>query len=70
MAAQYHHSLRFEPERCDGCMSCMRACPTDAVRVRKAHAVKLADRCIDCGECINVCPRAAIVPLTEQMTDL
>ncbi len=70
MAAQYQHSLRFEPERCDGCMSCMRACPTDAVRVRKARAVKLADRCIDCGECIKVCPRAAIVPLTEQMTDL
>lgn len=51
-------------------MSCMRACPTDAVRVRKARAVKLADRCIDCGECIKVCPRAAIVPLTEQMADL
>jgi Fe-S-cluster-containing hydrogenase component 2 len=48
----------------------MRACPTDAVRVRKARAVKLADRCIDCGECIKVCPRSAIVPLTKQMTDL
>ena len=48
----------------------MRVCPTDAVRVRKHHAVKLADRCIDCGECIKVCPRSAILPLTEQMTDL
>jgi iron only hydrogenase large subunit-like protein len=68
--AQYHHSLRFDVERCDGCMSCMRACPTAAVRIRKGHAVKLADRCIDCGECIRVCPRAAIVPLTDQMADL
>ncbi len=68
--AQYQHSLRFDPDRCDGCMSCMRACPTAAVRVRKGHAVKLADRCIDCGECIRVCPRAAIVPLTDQMADL
>ena len=48
----------------------MRACPTAAVRVRKGHAVKLADRCIDCGECIRVCPRSAIVPLTDQMSDL
>ena len=48
----------------------MRACPTAAVRVRKGRAVKLADRCIDCGECIRVCPRAAIVPLTDQMSDL
>ena len=70
MVAQYHHSLRFDVDRCDGCMSCMRACPTEAVRVRKGRAVKLADRCIDCGECIRVCPRAAIVPLTDQMADL
>ena len=48
----------------------MRACPTAAVRIRKGHAVKLADRCIDCGECIRVCPRSAIVPLTDQMADL
>jgi Fe-S-cluster-containing hydrogenase component 2 len=48
----------------------MRACPTAAVRIRKGRAVKLADRCIDCGECIRVCPRAAIVPLTDQMSDL
>jgi Na+-translocating ferredoxin:NAD+ oxidoreductase RNF subunit RnfB len=70
MVAQYHHSLRFEVEQCDGCMSCMRACPTAAVRIRKGHAVKLADRCIDCGECIRVCPRSAIVPLTDQMAGL
>jgi len=70
MVAQYQHSLRFDVDRCDGCMSCMRACPTAAVRVRKGRAVKLADRCIDCGECIRVCPRAAIVPLTDQMADL
>ena len=70
MAAQYSHSLRFDRDRCDGCRSCMRACPTDAVRVRRGRAVKLEDRCIDCGECIRVCPRTAIVPLTEQMADL
>ncbi len=51
-------------------MSCMRACPTAAVRIRNGRAMKLADRCIDCGECIRVCPRAAIVPLTDQMADL
>lgn len=70
MVAQYHHSLRFDVERCDGCMSCLRICPTAAVRIRNERAIKLADRCIDCGECIRVCPRAAIVPLTDQMSDL
>jgi Fe-S-cluster-containing hydrogenase component 2 len=51
-------------------MSCMRACPTAAVRIRRERAVKLADRCIDCGECIKVCPRGAIVPLTDHLADL
>jgi len=70
MPAPYHHSLRFDADRCNGCMSCMRACPTAAVRVRKGRAAKLEDRCIDCGECIRVCPQGAIVPLTDHMADL
>ena len=70
MAALYRHSLYFEADRCDGCMSCMRACATAAIRVRNHHAVKLEDRCIDCGECIKVCPRRAIVPLTDRLSDL
>jgi len=65
-----HHPLRFDADKCDGCMACMRACPTAAVRVRKGRAWMLDDRCIDCGECIRVCPRRAVVPLTDQMADL
>ena len=42
--AQYHHSLRFDTDRCDGCMSCMRICPTAAVRIRNERAVKLAEQ--------------------------
>jgi ferredoxin len=67
---QHHHSLRFDSDKCDGCMSCMRACPTAAVRVRQGHSEMLEDRCIDCGECIKSCPRSAVVPLTDQMADL
>jgi ferredoxin len=65
-----HHPLRFDPDKCDGCMACMRVCPTAAVRVRYKRALMLADRCIDCGECIRVCPGRAVVPLTDQMADL
>ncbi len=70
MESRYQHSLRFDSDLCDGCMSCMRACPTAAVRVRQGHAVKLADRCIDCGECIRACPCGAIIPLTDHITEL
>jgi ferredoxin len=65
-----HHPLRFDADKCDGCMACMRACPTAAVRIRYKRAWMLADHCIDCGECIRVCPGHAVVPLTDQMADL
>jgi iron only hydrogenase large subunit-like protein len=50
-------------------MACLRACPTEAIRVRRGKAVILEDRCIDCGECARVCPRSAIVPQTSSFTD-
>ena len=66
----FYHSIRFDSSLCDGCMSCMRACPTNAVRIRRQVACLLEDRCIDCGECIKVCARNAIVPLTETLANL
>ncbi len=66
----YYHSIRFDTSLCDGCMSCMRACPTHAIRIRRQQACLLEDRCIDCGECIKVCARNAVVPLTETLANL
>ena len=66
----FYHSIRFDSSQCDGCMLCMRACPTHAIRIRHQLACLLEDRCIDCGECIKVCARSAIVSLTETLADL
>ena len=43
-------------DRCRGCHSCLKACPTAAVRVRDRHPEILAPLCIDCTECIAACP--------------
>jgi ferredoxin len=51
-------------------MACLRACPTQAIRVRRGHATMLEDRCIDCGECIKVCTKNAVVPLTTSPAGL
>ncbi len=55
----YKHSVSLEPGKCIGCTTCLRHCPTEAIRIRNGHAVIDNDRCIDCGECIRVCPHKA-----------
>ena len=49
----------LEVEKCKGCTTCLRHCPTEAIRIREGKAVINPDRCIDCGECIRVCPNKA-----------
>jgi Na+-translocating ferredoxin:NAD+ oxidoreductase RNF subunit RnfB len=67
---QYYHSIRIDTKKCTGRMSCMRICPTQAIRIRDGKARILEERCIDCGECITACPEGAILPLTDPFGEL
>lgn len=55
----YEHSVHLDAAKCTGCTTCLRHCPTEAIRVRDGKAVINQNRCIDCGECIRVCPQHA-----------
>lgn len=55
----YKHSVFLDVEKCIGCTTCLRHCPTEAIRIRDSHAVINPQRCIDCGECIKNCPQKA-----------
>ncbi len=57
--SSFNHSVYLDSEKCQGCINCIKRCPTGAIRVRggKAHIIK--EYCIDCGECIRVCPHHA-----------
>ena len=55
----YEHSVLLDESKCTGCTTCLKHCPTEAIRIRDGHAVINSDRCIDCGECIRVCPHKA-----------
>lgn len=55
----YEHSVKLDRDKCTGCTTCLRHCPTEAIRIREQHAVIDQARCIDCGECIRVCPHKA-----------
>lgn len=64
------HSVTLDPEKCKGCTTCLRYCPTEAIRVRKGKAFIIDERCIDCGECIRVCPHGAKKAVSDSMAAL
>ncbi|MFC1587810.1 indolepyruvate ferredoxin oxidoreductase subunit alpha [Planctomycetota bacterium] len=51
--------------KCDGCESCVEACPTDSIKVVDEKAVIDNEECIDCGACIEECPNEAISEIGE-----
>jgi len=64
------HGFRIEQDKCKGCFTCMRSCPTHAIRVRERKARYEPDRCIDCGVCLSACPWSAIAATTWSVEDL
>ncbi len=68
--AQYYHAHKVDMDKCRGHMTCMRHCPTQAIRVRGGKAVVSEELCVDCGTCISVCPSGAIVPITDLVAEL
>ena len=65
-----YHSVRLEKERCKGCTTCLKRCPTEAIRVRDGRAHIIDEMCIDCGECIRVCPYHAKVAMTDSFASI
>ncbi len=64
------HSVIVEYKRCRGCTTCIKSCPTEAIRVRHGKATILADRCIDCGTCMQVCPHHAVRAVPDRFEAL
>ncbi len=55
----YEHSVSLDISRCTGCTTCLKRCPTEAIRIHNGHAEIDTERCIDCGVCIRHCPNNA-----------
>ena len=58
-------SVEIDEALCNGCVLCMKACPTKAIRVRGGLA-RIEGVCIDCVECVRVCPRGAVKMLSPE----
>ena len=55
----YEHSVSLDVSRCTGCTTCLKHCPTEAIRIHEGHAQIDPNRCIDCGICIRNCSNKA-----------
>ena len=60
----------LEDEKCTGCITCLKRCPTQAIRVRNGKAHIISEFCIDCGECIRHCPHHAKHTRRDFLSDL
>ncbi len=67
---KYEHSVYLDVKKCNGCTTCLKHCPTEAIRIRDGHAVINQERCIDCGECIRVCPHNAKKAACDKLSEI
>jgi NADH-quinone oxidoreductase subunit F len=52
----------IDADKCEGCLRCLRECPTGAIsgEKRQAHTIN-QDMCIKCGACYDVCKFNAVL---------
>ncbi len=67
---EYKHSVSLDVQKCKGCITCLKHCPTEAIRIRDGHATITSSRCIDCGQCIMVCPHKAKKAVNDKLSDI
>jgi len=67
---KYKHSVLLDESKCTGCTTCLKHCPTEAIRIKNGKAVINSDRCIDCGECIRNCPHKAKRAISSKLADM
>jgi iron only hydrogenase large subunit-like protein len=60
MNTKNSHAIHITQDKCIGCVHCLAACPTRAIRVKGGKAAIIDELCIDCGECLRVCPHEAV----------
>lgn len=66
----YEHSVLLDESKCTGCTTCLRHCPTEAIRIKNGHAFINSDKCIDCGACIRYCPQKAKKAVCGKISDM
>ncbi len=55
-------SYRIDPEKCTGCMKCLKKCPVEAISGEKKEPHQIDPRkCEKCGVCFEICSYDAVI---------
>jgi len=65
MPEKFRGKLKFIPEKCIGCMLCVKDCPAKAIIIRKVGEKKFEaeidlGKCVYCAQCVDSCPKKAL----------
>ncbi len=52
--------ITINKDNCKLCYSCIRVCPSKAIKVKEGFAEIIQNRCIGCGSCFTACSQDAI----------
>ena len=61
--AEYYSSnfyAQSDPELCNGCETCLKRCPMEAITMVDDKSIVDLDRCIGCGNCVPTCGMKAM----------
>ena len=51
----------IDPEKCEGCETCVDECPVEAISMNDDGIAEVdEDECVECETCVDVCPNGAI----------
>lgn len=53
---RYNKEVQFDREKCAGCETCAKICPSHAIVMEEGRPVLNKDVCTLCGKCENFCP--------------